>query len=316
VPLRPPRRALRLSGAPLSVRARGPAPDLLGAHVSTQGGVALAPERGRAIGATAIQIFTKTPNQWREPALRAEAPRAFAAALAAHGIRAVTSHDSYLINLASPDRALRERSTASFVAELARCEALGIPVLVSHPGNFLDDRERGLARNAAAYAACLAAVPGRVVVALETTAGSGTALGSRFEELAALLDAMPKTARRRIAFCADTCHLFAAGYDLRGDYDGVWQAFDRTLGLQRLICLHLNDSVGGLGSRRDRHALIGRGALGVEPFRRIMNDPRFERVIKILETPKGDDLVTNDRRTLRKLRGFRRLAAGRGAKPR
>jgi deoxyribonuclease-4 len=225
--------------------------------------VALAPERGRRIGATAIQVFTKTPNQWREPTLQRGVAPSFARALAVHGIRAVTSHDSYLINLASPVPALRRRSRRSFIAELERCEALGIPYLVSHPGNYLDDRERGIARNAASYAACLTAVPGRVTVLLETTAGSGTALGSRFEELAALVDAMPRAAGRRIGFCADTCHLFAAGYDLVGGYDGVWDAFDRVLGLDRLICLHLNDSVGGLGSRRDRHALIGEGRLEI-----------------------------------------------------
>ncbi len=308
MPLRAAHRPSRVPGRLLS--RRPPPGDLLGAHVSTQGGVARAPERGRLIGASAIQIFTKTPNQWREPELKRGATPAFASALAAHGIRAVTSHDSYLINLASPDPALRRRSRQSFIAELQRCEALGIPHLVSHPGNYLDDRERGLARNAASYAACLAAVPGRVTVLLETTAGSGTALGSRFEELAALVEAMPEAARRRIGFCADTCHLFAAGYDLVGDYDGVWDAFDRVLGLQRLVCLHLNDSVGGLGSRRDRHALIGEGRLGKEPFRRIMTDPRHATVIKILETPKGEDLVTNDRRMLRRLRAYAR------AKPR
>ncbi|MGA2382011.1 MAG: deoxyribonuclease IV [Gemmatimonadales bacterium] len=278
----------------------------MGAHVSTQGGVALAPERGRLIGASAIQVFTKTPNQWREPALKRGAAPAFTRALARHGIRAVASHDSYLINLASPDPALRRRSRQSFIAELERCEVLGIPYLVSHPGNFLDDRERGLVRNAESYGGCLAAVPGRVRVLLETTAGSGTALGSSFEELAALVEAMPRAARRRIGFCADTCHLFAAGYDLAGDYDGVWDAFDRVLGLERLFCLHLNDSVGDLGSRRDRHALIGEGALGPEPFRRIMRDERHAGVIKILETPKGEDMVTNDRRMLRRLRAYAR----------
>jgi deoxyribonuclease-4 len=293
--------------------ARRAPQDLLGAHVSSQGGVARAPERARAIGATAIQVFTNTPNQWRERVLRIGEAPAFARALAQHGIRAVVSHDSYLINLASPDPALRRRSQESFRAELTRCEALGIPVLVSHPGNFLDDRERGIARNAAAYAACLAAVPGRVVVALETTTGSGTALGSTFEELAALVEAMPRAARRRIAFCADTCHLFAAGYDLVRDYEGVWDRFDRVLGLSRLVCLHLNDSVGALGSRRDRHALIGEGALGPEPFRRIMTDPRHARVPKILETPKGDDPVTNDRRMLRRLRAYARSGAARPA---
>jgi deoxyribonuclease-4 len=241
--------------------------------------------------------------------LKSGAAPAFTRALAAHRIRAVTSHDSYLINLASPDPALRRRSRQSFIAELERCEALGIPHLVSHPGNYLDDRERGIARNAESYAACLAAVPGRVTVLLETTAGSGTALGSSFEELAALVDAMPAHARRRIGFCADTCHLFAAGYDLVGDYDGVWDAFDRVLGLERLRCLHLNDSVGGLGSRRDRHALIGEGSLGAAPFRRIMTDSRHAGVIMILETPKGDDGVTNDRRMLRRLRAYARTGA-------
>ena len=279
---------------------------LLGAHVSTQGGVAEAPARGRAIGANAIQVFTKTPNQWRERPLERAAPRAFRAALDAHGIRAVVSHDSYLINLASPDPALRARSEGSFVAELRRCEALGIPYVVSHPGNFLDERAGGLRRNAESYARCLAAVPGRVRVAIETTSGSGTALGAGFEELRALADAMPAAARRRVAFCADTCHLWAAGYDLAGDYDGVIAAFDRVLGLERLVCFHLNDSRGARGSRLDRHALIGDGTLGLEPFRRIMTDPRLDHVVRIIETPKGDDLVTNDRRMLRRLRAFAR----------
>jgi len=279
---------------------------LLGAHVSTQGGVANAPARGRAIGATAIQVFTKTPNQWRERSIEGPAARAFRDALDEHGIRAVVSHDSYLINLASPDPALRRRSEAAFVAELRRCAMLGIPYVVSHPGNFLDDRAAGLRRNADAYAACLAAVPGRVRVAIETTAGSGTALGSTFEELRDLADLMPCAARRRVAFCADTCHLWASGYDLVGDYDGVVAALDRTLGLERLACLHLNDSRGARGSRLDRHALIGEGTLGPEPFRRIMRDPRLSHVIKVIETPKSGDMMTNDRRMLRRLRAYAR----------
>ncbi len=279
---------------------------LLGAHVSTQGGVAEAPARARAIGANAIQVFTKTPNQWRERPLERAAPRAFRAALDAHGVRAVVSHDSYLINLASPDPALRARSEASFVAELRRCEALGIPHVVSHPGNFLDDRAAGLRRNAESYARCLAAVQGRVKVAVEATAGSGTALGATFEELRALADAMPAAARRRVVFCLDTCHLWAAGYDLAGDYDGVIAAFDRVLGLERLVCFHLNDSRGARGSRLDRHALIGEGTLGPAPFRRIMTDPRLDHVVRIIETPKGEDLVTNDRRMLRRLKAFAR----------
>lgn len=280
--------------------------DLLGAHISTQGGVARAPERGRLIGATVIQVFTKTPNQWRDPPLTPETAAEFRAAVVRHGIKVVTSHDSYLINLASPNRALRRRSEAAFTAELRRSELLGIPWVVSHPGNYMDDRDAGLTRNAESYARCLANVPGVVRVAIETTAGSGTALGWRFEELADLVGRMPEAARDRIAFCADTCHLFAAGYDLAGDFDGVWDHFDRLVGIDRLVALHLNDSKTPLGSRVDRHALIGEGHLGRGPFRRIMTDPRFGRVIKILETPKGDDLVTNDRRMMRRLRAFAR----------
>jgi deoxyribonuclease-4 len=280
--------------------------DLLGAHVSTQGGIATAPERGGAIGATAIQVFTKTPSQWHEPELTPAAVRRFRDGLAGHGIAAVVAHDSYLINLASPDPALRQRSEAAFVGELTRCAALRIPWVVSHPGNYLDDRTAGLDRNAESYARCLAAVPGPVRVAIETTAGSGTALGSRFEELAELIARLPRAAQRRIGICADTCHLWAAGYDLVGDFDGVWDAFDRHLGLDRLVVLHLNDSKGERGSRLDRHELIGEGRIGPAPFRRLMRDARFRSVVKVLETPKGDDMVTNDRRMLRRLRAYAR----------
>jgi deoxyribonuclease-4 len=213
------------------------------------------------------------------------------------------SHDSYLINLASPDPALRRRSIASFTAELTRCRALGIRLVVSHPGNYLDDRAAGLARNATACAECLAAVPGPSVL-LETSAGGGTALGSTFEDLAELRRRIPAALRRRIGFCADTCHLFAAGYDLRGDWNGVWRHWDRTIGLRHLRCMHLNDSKAPLGSRRDRHELIGEGTLGPEPFRRIMRDRRFRDVIKIIETPKLGDEVRTDRRMLARLRRF------------
>jgi deoxyribonuclease-4 len=242
-----------------------------------------------------------------DEACAAEFRRAFAAS----GLRAVVSHDSYLINLASPDPALRQRSIASFTAELTRCARLGIPFVVSHPGNFMDDAAAGLRRNAAGIAEALRAAPGDVVVCLETTAGSGTALGRTFEELAALRDLVPADLRPRIAFCADTCHLYAAGYDLVRDFDGVWEQFDRLLGLECLRVLHLNDSRTPFGSRVDRHELVAEGSLGPEPFRRIMREPRFAHVIKILETPKGDDMVTNDRKMLRRLRTYARG----GAKP-
>jgi len=280
--------------------------ELLGAHVSTQGGVHRAPARAAAIGATALQLFTKTPNQWREPSIDDETQEAFRLEMQRTGMRVVLAHDSYLINLASPDRTLSKRSVKSFTAELQRCESLGIPFVVSHPGNYMDDRDRGLARNAANYARCLEAVPGRVMVLLETTAGTGTVLGRSFEELAALRDAMPAAARARVGFCADTCHLFSAGYDLLNRFDEVWQEWDRILGLSQLRCLHLNDSKTPFASRRDRHQLIAEGSLGPKPFRRLMSDPRFDHVAKIIETPKGDDEVTLDRKMLRRLRAYAR----------
>ena len=279
---------------------------LLGAHVSVRGGMPTGPVRGAAIGATAIQVFTKTPNQWREPTLSRETCGEFRRAWERSGITTIVAHDSYLINLATPDPVLRKRSRASFIAELRRCMALGLPWVVSHPGNFIDDREAGLRRNADGYTACLRAVPGPVGVLMETTAGCGTALGSTFEELAALRAAIAEDVRDRVGFCADTCHLHAAGYALAGDYDAVWRRWDEVLGLARLRCIHLNDSKTPFGSRRDRHALIGEGSLGPEPFRRIMRDPRFEQVVKVIETPKGEDEVTLDRRMLRRLRAYAR----------
>jgi deoxyribonuclease-4 len=284
------------------------APDLLGAHVSTQGGVQTALARGKAIGATAIQVFTKTPNQWRDPVLSEESRTAFRRERDRSGIARIVAHDSYLINLASPDPVLAARSAESFTAELRRCQLLGITAVVSHPGNFIDDREAGLRRNAAVITRCLQAVPGEVMILLETTAGSGTSLGATFEELAALRDTIGKRVRHRIGFCADTCHLYSAGYDLVREYDAVWHRWERTIGFEHLRCLHLNDSKTPLGSRRDRHELVGEGSLGPEPFRRIMCDPRFRSVMKVIETPKGDDEVTFDRRMLRRLRAYARAA--------
>ncbi len=283
--------------------------ELLGAHVSIAGGLDRAPARGAAIGATAIQLFTKTPNQWRERRIAPREAAAFQAALATYGIRPVVAHDAYLINLASPNRRLRDRSLAAFRAELVRCRTLGVAYLVTHPGNFMDDRGRGLARNAAAYDQCLDAVPGPNIL-IEATAGMGTALGGRFEELAELRERVRADLRDRVAFCADTCHLFAAGYDLATGWDEVWAAWDRIVGLEHLRCIHVNDSRDPLGSGRDRHAWIGEGEMGAGPFRRLMQDPRFAQVIKIIETPKGDDPVRHDRRMLRRLQAYAQVRPG------
>lgn len=173
---------------------------------------------------------------------------------------------------------------------------------MSHPGNYIDDREQGLKRNAQGYTICLRNVPSTVKVLIETTAGTATSLGSSFEELSSLRSMIAPEFRHRIGWCVDTCHLFSAGYDLRNRYDEVWGQFDRMLGIEHLHCIHLNDSKTPLGSRRDRHELIGKGSLGPEPFKRIMRDSRLDHVARILETPKGEDGVSNDRRALRTLR--------------
>ena len=288
-----------------TAQGMAPSPERLGAHVSTQGGPATAPGRGAAIGATAIQLFTKTPNMWREPVVTPEIAAAFRRAREDHPVASAVSHDSYLINLASPDPTLRARSLEAFQGELTRSEALGLDGVVSHPGNFMDDHDAGLERNADGVTRALRAVPGTVMVFLESTAGTGTVLGRSFEELRTLRDLVGEDVRSRVGFCADTCHLYSAGYDLRNDFDGVWAAWDRIIGLEHLRCLHLNDSKTPFASRKDRHQLLAEGSLGAEPFRRIMQDPRFAGIPKILETPKGDeDDVSNDRRMLAMLREF------------
>jgi deoxyribonuclease-4 len=295
-----------MGGAPTPGRPPLPHEAPLGAHVSVAGGLAKALERAEAIGATAIQIFTKQATRWAERDIDAAERRAWRAGVRRLGLRATTAHDSYLINAASPDPALWRRSVESYVREMRRCVALGLDFLVSHPGNAMGERAPGIERNAEAITEMLARVPGRTVLCLETTAGSGTALGCTFEELATIIELIPGRARRRVAVAADTCHLYAAGYDLVGDFDGVWARFDETLGLDRLRVMHLNDSRTPLGSRRDRHELIGEGTLGTAPFRRIMTDPRFARVAKIIETPKGDDHIAADSRMLALLRSLGR----------
>jgi deoxyribonuclease-4 len=288
-----------------ALEARKPeAGGLLGAHISTAGGVVNAPARADDIGATAMQIFTKQPNRWAENQVAPDDAAAFRTALAKSGVRFTNAHDSYLINLASPDPALREKSIESFRAELRRCHALGLDALVSHPGNFMDDRASGIARNADAITHALELEPGPTRLLMELTAGQGTVIGSTFEEMALLLKAIPAKLRKRVGVCLDTAHVFAAGYDLINDYDGVWARFDDVLGIELIGLVHLNDSKAPLGSKKDRHELIGDGQIGGGPFGKIMRDARLAKIPKVLETPKGDDMVTNDRRMLAMLRGF------------
>ena len=280
--------------------------DELGAHVSVAGGVAKAPGRAAAIESQVVQVFTKQPNRWVEPEIDEATAAVFREERERHAIDFVVSHDSYLINLSTPKDDLWQRSLASFTAELRRCTVLGLEAMVTHPGNATDgDLEAGIERNARAVTEALRGTPGTTRVLLELTAGSGTSVGGRFEHLAAIRAQVADDVRHRVGVCIDTCHAYSAGYDLVGDYDGVWSEYEQHLSFDDLGLFHLNDSQHALGSHKDRHAGIGEGTLGVEPFRRLMRDERFRAVPKVLETPKGDDEVSLDRRNLSLLRSFR-----------
>ena len=296
-----------MSAAPAG-HDRGDA-DELGAHVSVAGGVQNAPGRAAEIGAANFQLFTKQPNRWAEPRIDDGTAAAFKAARAEHGIAVAGAHDSYLINLSTPDRRLWRMSQRSFQGELQRCARLGLDFLVTHPGNATDgDIEEGLARNARGVTESLEAVEGPTRVLLELTAGAGTTVGATFENLRSIIDQIPESQRGRVGICLDTCHAYSAGYDLVDDYDCVWAAFDAVLGLGLLGLIHMNDSKYPFDSRRDRHEEIGKGSLGEGPFRRIMTDPRLRHVPKILETPKGDDGADADIRNLARLRSYRSAA--------
>ena len=275
----------------------------LGSHVSTTGGLSLAPGRARESGGDALQIFTSSPQRWAGSEIDDGAASEFRAAIAEHGIRTTVAHDSYLINLATHKSELLSRSRAAFRAELERSCLLGLDYLVTHPGNATGgDRVEALRQNARAVAEAIEAVPGTTTVLFETTAGSGTALGWRFPELAVLLDAVPAGVADRIGVCFDTAHVYAAGYDLRNDPTEILDRFEREIGLDRLRLFHLNDSVGELASRRDRHAEIDEGEIGIAAFAELLTDPRVSGIPGILETPKGDDPIASDRRNLDRLR--------------
>lgn len=265
--------------------------DYLGAHMSIAGGLHLAIDRAVAAGCNVVQIFTRNSNQWKgKPVSDADAAT-FRTKFSASGLHEVVSHDIYLINLAAPPGETRDKSLAAFRDELETCSRLGINKVVMHPGSHLTDSPRtGLERVVEAFDQLFGDVPqfeGRVLI--ETTAGQGSNLGRTFEELAAIISG--SRFPDKFGVCFDTCHTFAAGYDTATEqgYRDTMEQFDRIIGLDRLQCFHLNDSKKGLGSRVDRHEHIGRGALGTNPFRYILNDPRFSSVPKILETPKGDN---------------------------
>jgi deoxyribonuclease-4 len=277
----------------------------LGAHVSIAEGHHLACERGRALGCEAIQIFTKNQRQWRSPPLDDEACARFRNALAASGARIAFAHDSYLVNLASPQAAVFRRSVEAFVDDLERCERLGLSYLVTHPGSHTGSGEgAGIIAMRRGLDEALRRTRGSSVrVLLETPAGQGGTVGRSFEELASIVDGVREP--ERLGVCLDTCHVFAAGYDIRTrtGWEDTIARFDTAVGLERLRAFHVNDSKRELGSRVDRHENIGEGKIGLEAFRCLMNEARFREIPKVIETPMADGW---DRRNLGRLR---RLAA-------
>ena len=279
--------------------------------MSIAGGVDQAPLRGKQVGCDTIQVFTKSNRQWRAKRLNDREVEAFKANLQMAGIAPVVAHGCNLVNLAAPRGPVWKKSVAAFREELERAERLGIPYLVTHPGSHAGAGEsEGIRRVAEALNLLHAALPAcPVQVLLETTAGQGSSLGYRFEQLAAILARVEESGR--VGICLDTCHVFAAGYDIRSTegYRKTLADLAACLGLARLKAIHLNDSKGGLESRLDRHEHIGEGRLGLAAFRSVLNDPRLRRVPMILETPKDDDFIAADRRNLARLR---RLLNGRG----
>jgi deoxyribonuclease IV len=282
---------------------------LFGAHMSIAGGYHNALLAAKKFGCDAVQLFTKNNNQWAGKPLTGEDAAVFTRTHQDTQVRSLIAHNSYLINLASPDKELYRRSVDAFVDEMQRAEALGLDYLVFHPGAATDDDEAaGLKRVARALNEIHRRCRGyRVNALIETTAGQGRCLGHRFEHLARILELVKQP--ERLGVCLDTCHVFAAGYPMapESDYCTTLDAFDRIVGLGQLKVFHLNDSAKPFGSRVDRHAHIGRGCLGLEPFRLLVNDPRFREHPMILETPKeGEGAAEMDAVNLEKLRGMLR----------
>lgn len=303
---------------PAKLRLSRRRPAAFGAHQSIAGGYARAVERALETGCECLQVFTRNVNQWKTAPIDPAEAAEFRAAVRAAGLRLVVAHDSYLINPAAADAALRRRSIAGLVEELERAELLGIPWVVAHPGAAGEQTAaRAVERAATGIAAALTQTAGlKAGILIETTAGQGSCLGASFEEIAALLaviDARPGLTRR-VGVCLDTCHVFAAGYPLFPGpaLDETLAAFDRTIGLGRLKLIHANDSKREQGSRVDRHEAIGKGKIGREAFRLIVNHPRLAGIPLVLETPKegpdGKPTPATDRANLALLRRLAKRA--------
>jgi len=280
--------------------------------MSIADGVSLAIDRACQVNATALQIFTRNQVQWEAPPLEPETACEFRNRFTESGIRFLCAHSSYLINLASPDDTTRERSLTALVEELTRADALGCACLVMHPGSPKDDpRETGISRVVSGILAAFDQTRDlRVKLAIEDTAGQGNVFGSNIAEIADILHRAGD--HPRLAMCLDTCHAFAAGYDLcdASVVADLASAIDDSIGLDRLLVLHLNDSLGACGSRRDRHAHIGKGQVGETGFRNILHEPRFAAIPGIIETPKNTKTLAEDVTNLSRLRRLQRERRG------
>ncbi len=281
--------------------------------MSIAGGLPEALVRGRAVGCAVVQLFLKNQRRWQGRPLGAEEVAEFRRQQAATGIHTVFAHATYLINLAAPGEQEWRQAVAAFQEELERAERLGLPFVVIHPGSHRGaGREVGLARVAQALDELARRTTGfRVRVALENAAGAGHQVGARAEDLGAILERL--RAPERVAVCLDTCHLFAAGYDIRtpAGLAAALARFTAAVGRERIVAFHLNDARAGLGSGLDRHEHIGRGRIGLGAFRALLRDPRWRRVPMVIETPKAGDWDRRNLFTLRRLRGGRPAAGAR-----
>lgn len=273
---------------------------LLGGHMSIAGGLEQAIIRGESIGCTAIQIFVKSNRQWAARDLTDEEIVLFKETWKQSSVSTIIAHAAYLINIGSPNKAARKKSINALVFELKRCEQLSIPHLVLHPGSRLNSTpEECYLAIAQGLDEIFDKNSGKTTILLENMAGQGSNVGNTFEGLAQIYHHVHY--KKRVGFCFDTCHAFAAGYDIatKDGYKETWDAFDKILGLNKLMAIHLNDSKKELGSKLDRHEDIGKGQIGAEGFRLLVNDDRFVDIPKALETPKGKNALSDDAKNMR-----------------
>lgn len=276
---------------------------LLGGHVSISGGVSLAPERAKTVNANCMQIFSKNQMQWKAKPLDLEEAEKFLENSKQFGIAETVIHDSYLINLASPDKALLKQSREAFLDEMVRAKHLGVRYLIFHPGSHMGSGEQvGLKRIAESMNWARAEFEsGDVQLIIEITAGAGRILGQSFDQLAKIIDQLDD--QKNTGICFDTCHAYAAGYDVKSKkgYEKTFAMMNDVLGLDRLKAMHINDSKGPMGSHMDRHEEIGKGLIGLEGFRNFMNDDRWDNLPMVLETPKAEKGYKQELKLLRSL---------------